>query len=82
MYIQGRPNEDKKAYTPYDDAYRRIYESFPRGTVAVSHASQYTTRTMLFHERTRRIAGTGFVVIGILVILSMILLYFPALWQR
>jgi hypothetical protein len=34
---------------------------------------------MLFHEKTRKAAGVGMVVIGILVILSMILLYFPAL---
>jgi len=34
---------------------------------------------MLFHEKTRKFAGTAFVVISILVIISMILLYFPAL---
>jgi len=37
---------------------------------------------MLFHEKTRKAAGIGFVVIGILVILSMMILYFPALSQR
>ena len=34
---------------------------------------------MLFHEKTRKAAGIGMVVIGFLVIISMLLLYFPAL---
>lgn len=34
---------------------------------------------MLFHEKTRKAAGVGMIIIGILVIISMILLYFPAI---
>jgi hypothetical protein len=34
---------------------------------------------MLFHHKTRKAAGIGMVIIGILVIISMIILYFPAL---
>ena len=34
---------------------------------------------MLFHEKSKKAIGTGFIVISILVIISMILLYFPAL---
>jgi len=34
---------------------------------------------MLFHEKTRKAAGVGFIVVSILVILSMLILYFPAL---
>lgn len=34
---------------------------------------------MLFHEKTRKAAGVGFIVVSILVIISMIILYFPAL---
>jgi predicted nucleic acid-binding Zn ribbon protein len=37
---------------------------------------------MLFHEKTRRRINVGFIVVGILVIVSMMLLYFPALSQR
>jgi len=36
---------------------------------------------MLFHEKTRKAAGIGFIVVSILVIISMLLLYFPALEQ-
>ena len=36
---------------------------------------------MLFHEKTKKYAGVGFIVISIFVIISMILLYFPALRQ-
>ena len=35
---------------------------------------------MLFHEKTRKAAGIGFMIIGALVIISMILLYFPV-WK-
>ena len=35
---------------------------------------------MLFHQKTKRAAGIGFTVISILVIVSMILLYFPV-WR-
>jgi len=34
---------------------------------------------MLFHEKTRKAAGIGMTIVGILVVLSMILLYFPAI---
>jgi hypothetical protein len=34
---------------------------------------------MLFHEKTRKALNVGFIVVGILVIVSMLLLYFPAL---
>jgi uncharacterized membrane protein YukC len=36
---------------------------------------------MLFHEKTRKAAGIGFIVVSILVIISMLLLYFPAIRQ-
>jgi hypothetical protein len=36
---------------------------------------------MLFHKTTRKVLNWGIVVVGILVIASMMLLYFPALWQ-
>jgi uncharacterized membrane protein YukC len=36
---------------------------------------------MLFHEKTRKAAGVGIVVVSILVIISMLILYFPALRQ-
>ena len=36
---------------------------------------------MLFHERTRKAANIGIIVISILVIVSMLILYFPALRQ-
>jgi len=36
---------------------------------------------MLFHEKTRKAAGIGFIVVSILVIVSMLLLYFPAIRQ-
>lgn len=33
---------------------------------------------MLFHEKTRKAAGVGMIIIGFLVVISMILLYsFP-----
>jgi uncharacterized membrane protein YukC len=35
---------------------------------------------MLFHEKTRKAAGVGFIVVSILVIISMLLLYFPV-WR-
>jgi hypothetical protein len=35
---------------------------------------------MLFHEKTKKAAGTLMIVIGVLVIISMIALYFPA-WR-
>jgi hypothetical protein len=34
----------------------------------------------LFHEKTKKAVGIGFTVVGILVIISMILLYFPV-WR-
>jgi uncharacterized membrane protein YukC len=34
----------------------------------------------LFHEKTKKAVGTGFIVVSILVIISMILLYFPV-WR-
>jgi len=34
---------------------------------------------MLFHEKTRKAANVGIIIISILVIISMILLYFPAI---
>jgi len=36
---------------------------------------------MLFHEKTRKAANVGIIVISILVVISMILLYFPAIRQ-
>ena len=41
---------------------------------------QYTRFTMLFHEKTKKAVGKGFIVVSILVILSMILAYFPG-WR-
>jgi len=38
---------------------------------------KYTKSAMLFHEKTKKYASIGFIVVGILVIISMILLYFP-----
>ncbi len=32
---------------------------------------------MLFHEKTRKATGIGMIVVGVLVIVSMILMYFP-----
>ncbi len=37
---------------------------------------------MLFHKNTKKFASVGFTVISILVVLSMLLLYFPALSGR
>jgi len=54
-------------------------DAFPVRSVAVFHNTQYTRFIMLFHEKTKKAVSTGFVVIAILVIISMILLYFPAL---
>ncbi len=34
---------------------------------------------MLFHEKSQKAFRIGFIVIGVLVIISMILLYFPAI---
>ena len=34
---------------------------------------------MLFHEKTRKAFSVGFMILSILVIISMMLLYFPAL---
>lgn len=34
---------------------------------------------MLFHEKTKKAVSLGFIIISILVIISMILLYFPAI---
>lgn len=34
---------------------------------------------MLFHEKTKKTVGNLFIVVGILVIISMVLLYFPAI---
>ena len=36
---------------------------------------------MLFHEKTRKAANIGIIVISILVVISMLLLYFPAIRQ-
>ena len=36
---------------------------------------------MLFHKTTRKVLNVGLIVVGIVVIASMMLLYFPALWQ-
>jgi hypothetical protein len=36
---------------------------------------------MLFHAKTKKFAGIGFTVIAVLVIISMVLLYFPAVWR-
>jgi len=35
---------------------------------------------LLFHEKTKKAVGIGFMVVSILVIVSMILLYFPV-WK-
>lgn len=43
------------------------------------HANKYTI-SMLFHEKTRKKLNIGFIVVSILVIISMILLYFPV-WR-
>jgi len=34
---------------------------------------------MLFHKNTKKVLNVGIIIISILVIVSMILLYFPAL---
>jgi len=34
---------------------------------------------MLFHEKTKKAVNSLFIIVGILVIISMVLLYFPAL---
>ncbi len=34
---------------------------------------------MMFHQRSQKIFRVGFIVLSILVIVSMILLYFPAI---
>ena len=36
---------------------------------------------MLFHEKTRKAANIGIIIISILVIVSMLILYFPAIRQ-
>lgn len=36
---------------------------------------------MLFHEKTKKFAQFGFSIIAVLVIISMIVLYFPAIWR-
>jgi hypothetical protein len=36
---------------------------------------------MLFHEKTKKVARVGITIISILVIVSMLLLYFPAAMQ-
>jgi predicted nucleic acid-binding Zn ribbon protein len=35
---------------------------------------------LLFHEKTKKAVSIGFMVVGALVIISMILLYFPV-WR-
>jgi len=35
---------------------------------------------LLFHEKTKKAVGVGFMIVSILVIISMILLYFPV-WK-
>jgi len=35
---------------------------------------------MLFHEKSKKVVRIGFMMVSILVIISMILLYFPV-WQ-
>jgi len=35
---------------------------------------------LLFHEKTKKAVGVWFIVVSILVIISMILLYFPV-WR-
>lgn len=35
---------------------------------------------MLFHEKTKKVVGIGFMIVSILVIASMILLSFP-IWK-
>ena len=37
---------------------------------------------MLFHEKSRKAFSIGFVVISILVVLSMLVFSFPAIWQQ
>lgn len=49
--------------------------------IAVSHMIQYTRFAMLFHEKTRKAAGIGFVVVTILVVISMIIMMFPTAWR-
>jgi len=41
----------------------------------------HDTTIMLFHKTTRKVLNWAIIVISILVIVSMIMLYFPALWQ-
>jgi hypothetical protein len=36
---------------------------------------------MLFHKTTRKAMNWVIMILGVFVIISMILLYFPALWQ-
>ena len=36
---------------------------------------------MLFHKTTRKVLNIGVIVVGFVVIVSMILLYFPVIWQ-
>lgn len=37
---------------------------------------------MLFHHKSQKAIGIGFIVVSILVIVSMILLYFPAISRQ
>jgi len=68
-------NDDQDDYRD-----RRIEKIKPAWTVAVFHNSQYTKFMDLFHEKTKKAVGMGFIVVSILVIISMILLYFPV-WR-
>ncbi|MDB5239013.1 MAG: hypothetical protein JWO00_348 [Candidatus Parcubacteria bacterium] len=37
---------------------------------------------MLFHKNTKKFANVGIIIISILVVISMLLLYFPAVSGR
>lgn len=77
MHIPSRSCQEKKEYERDDSDKRIVHQSVPIFAVAVLHISQYTKFAMLFHEKTKKAVGVGFVVVAILVILSMILLSFP-----
>ena len=52
-----------------------------RFALAGFYSILHDTTIMLFHKTTRKVLNWTIMAIGILVILSMLMLYFPALWQ-
>src|SRR4051812_85091 len=61
----GASKKDQQNDSQHQSYGRAHNRAESRPIVATVHKNQYTTCTMLFHEKTRKAAGVGMIVIGI-----------------